>query len=209
MAVVNESGLYALLFYMQPQKSTAQNEFTLARINQLKAFRKWVTHEVLPALRKTGEYATPAKQKEKAQKHDELAAKRLDIMEKNANWRSGKLLFDMVNKYADMLTPDSKVMYLANAAELTSGMNTTNMLPTVAKKEYTATEIGEICGVSSAKIGKIANQHNIKAPQGESNEYGRWALSKSPHSPKEVMTWVYYEKAVDWFKEFFKIEKTA
>ena len=43
--VVNESGLYALIF--QSRKPIA------------KKFRKWVTSEVLPSIRKTGIYATP------------------------------------------------------------------------------------------------------------------------------------------------------
>ncbi|GHV46649.1 hypothetical protein FACS1894180_9370 [Bacteroidia bacterium] len=43
MQVVNESGLYNLIF--QSRKPEA------------KAFRKWVTSEVLPAIRKTGKYA--------------------------------------------------------------------------------------------------------------------------------------------------------
>ena len=43
MAIVNESGLYHLIF--QSRKPEA------------KAFRKWVTSEVLPELRRTGSYA--------------------------------------------------------------------------------------------------------------------------------------------------------
>lgn len=45
--IVNESGLYSLIF--QSRKPEA------------KAFRKWVTSEVLPALRKTGEYRLQAR----------------------------------------------------------------------------------------------------------------------------------------------------
>lgn len=45
MATVNESGLYALIF--QSRKPEA------------KAFRKWVTKEVLPNIRKNGFYMTP------------------------------------------------------------------------------------------------------------------------------------------------------
>lgn len=44
--VVNESGLYALIF--QSRKPIA------------KKFRKWVTSEVLPAIRKTGKYEIPS-----------------------------------------------------------------------------------------------------------------------------------------------------
>lgn len=58
---INESGLYALLFQMQPEKArkdggTHNDPHTEARIEKLKRFKRWVTHEVLPQIRKTGGY---------------------------------------------------------------------------------------------------------------------------------------------------------
>ena len=47
MTIISESGLYTLI--MRSNKPEA------------KKFRKWVTSEVLPSIRKTGMYATPAK----------------------------------------------------------------------------------------------------------------------------------------------------
>lgn len=44
--LINESGLYSLILR--------------SRKPQAKAFRRWVTNDVLPAIRKTGRYATPA-----------------------------------------------------------------------------------------------------------------------------------------------------
>lgn len=58
MVIVNEAGLYNLLFLMQPQKANLANEEYEARISQVKAFRKWITSEVLPSIRKTGQYGT-------------------------------------------------------------------------------------------------------------------------------------------------------
>jgi prophage antirepressor-like protein len=49
MNVVNESGLYNLIFRSNKP--------------QAKAFRKWVTSEVLPAIRRTGAYCIPKKEK--------------------------------------------------------------------------------------------------------------------------------------------------
>ncbi len=48
--IINEPGLYALI--LRSRKSEA------------KAFKRWITHEVLPQIRKTGVYATPAAQQE-------------------------------------------------------------------------------------------------------------------------------------------------
>lgn len=61
---VNESGLYALLFAMQPQKanndgvSDAYPIEVQERIEKLHKFKRWVTSEVLPSIRKHGAYMT-------------------------------------------------------------------------------------------------------------------------------------------------------
>jgi len=47
MAVVSEAGLYSLIFR--------------SRKPEARAFRRWVTHEVLPAIRRTGKYAVAPK----------------------------------------------------------------------------------------------------------------------------------------------------
>lgn len=59
VAVVNESGLYALLFAMQPTKARGvSSEYVAERQGKLKRFKRWVTHEVLPSIRQHGVYAT-------------------------------------------------------------------------------------------------------------------------------------------------------
>lgn len=63
VTVINESGLYALLFAMQPQKAHnhgVSDEYPIEikeRIEKLRRFKRWVTHDVLPTLRKTGSYS--------------------------------------------------------------------------------------------------------------------------------------------------------
>lgn len=61
--IINESGLYSLLFAMQPQKAHSNgvsDEYpieTQQRIRKLHKFKRWVTGEVLPSIRKCGVYA--------------------------------------------------------------------------------------------------------------------------------------------------------
>lgn len=60
MTIINESGLYSLLFQMQPQKArgVSQNDSLInERIEKLHRFKRWVTGEVLPSIRKTGNYS--------------------------------------------------------------------------------------------------------------------------------------------------------
>lgn len=79
MVVINESGLYSLLFQMQPQKAkgVSQNDTLInERIEKLHRFKHWVTSEVLPSIRKTGSYNKPMTTAEKihllAQGNEEL-----------------------------------------------------------------------------------------------------------------------------------------
>ena len=53
VAIVNEPGLYSLLFAMQPTKARGvSDQYIILRQEKLKGFKRWVTHEILPALRK-------------------------------------------------------------------------------------------------------------------------------------------------------------
>lgn len=62
VTVLTESGLYSLLFALQPTKARGLPESDIdRRVEQLRAFRRWVTHEVLPAIRRHGGYLTPEK----------------------------------------------------------------------------------------------------------------------------------------------------
>ena len=54
MTIINEAGLYTLL--MRSNKPEA------------KPFRRWVTHEVLPSIRKTGSYSVPVARNEQGKK---------------------------------------------------------------------------------------------------------------------------------------------
>ena len=61
---VNESGLYNMILTMNPNKARgnklSDEEFSKKQ-EQLKKFKRWVTHDVLPSIRKHGAYVTPNK----------------------------------------------------------------------------------------------------------------------------------------------------
>lgn len=58
VAIVNESGLYSLIFALQPTKARGMDKIIMEeRQNKLRDFKRWVTSEVLPAIRKHGVYA--------------------------------------------------------------------------------------------------------------------------------------------------------
>ena len=60
---VNESGMYSLLLSMQPEKTNHSGDpyaypiEVQERIEKVRQFKRWVTHDVLPSIRKYGVYA--------------------------------------------------------------------------------------------------------------------------------------------------------
>ena len=60
MSIINEAGLYSLLFQLQPQKGVQLSEEDRnEKVEKLREFKRWITHEVIPSIRKHGAYMTP------------------------------------------------------------------------------------------------------------------------------------------------------
>lgn len=55
--LINEAGLYSLLFSLKPNKARGISDERIAeRTEKLRQFKHWVTSEVLPSIRKSGGY---------------------------------------------------------------------------------------------------------------------------------------------------------
>ena len=173
--IINESGLYSLILS--------------SKLPAAKKFKRWVTSEVLPAIRKTGSYTA-----KHAKSDDAIQSKRLEVMERNARTRAANLLLQIAERTN---IPEYKAVCNAKAAEMVAG-EMILPLPVAERKTYSATEIGAMFGVSANKIGKLANKHNLKI-----DAYGKLFYSKSEHSVKEVETWRYYESVIPVFEKIF------
>ena len=181
MTIVSESGLYTLI--MRSNKPEA------------KRFRKWVTSEVLPSIRKTGSYSVNNKKiSEFEAKRLKLAEERLAIQAKNANARLAKIIQHMVDSPAYALTKESKQILAHEVTVLTTGHEHPEMLPDQTQQYYSASEIGKEIGLSNRKIMRAARELNIIPPEGEANEYGRWKMSKSPYSSHECAQWYFSDR---------------
>lgn len=149
-------------------------------------FESWIFDEVLPSIRKTGTYHVMQSTTDKT--------KALEVKEMNARVRMSNQFLKLANAETSM-SKDYKSILIAKAAEVLAGEEILP-LPKSEQKMYTATEVGEIFGVSAQKIGRLANQNNMKT-----KEYGEFYKDKSPYSPKEVDAFRYNNKAVEQFRE--------
>lgn len=173
--IISESGLYNVI--LRSDKPEA------------KPFRKWVTAEVLPSIRKTGSYSVKPEKPNKA----------LEIKEINARVRLSNQFLKLAK--IETLSAESRNILAAKAAEVLAG---TELIPKpdFDQKTYSAAEVGKMLGVTAQKIGRISNEHNMKIP-----EYGAWYRSKSEYSDREVDTFRYNDKAIERFREILVLRQ--
>lgn len=175
MTIINESGLYSLILS--------------SKLESAKKFKRWVTSEVLPTIRKQGYYTADNN------KNDETKAKllRAEAMVINAKNRA----FNTIMKSIDnkQLSPIAVQVFGLKGLESVFGVDVGNLLPKT-EKTYSATEVGNMLGISAVKVGRLANANGLKTA-----EYGVYVMDKSKYSTKEVENFRYNDKGVKALQE--------
>ncbi|MCR4645024.1 MAG: Rha family transcriptional regulator [Oscillospiraceae bacterium] len=129
-------------------------------------------------------------------------ADRAAAMRMNAENRRMKMLLD--HPEMQKLSPESLTTLGVKRIEETLGKDMSDKLP-LTEQTYSATEVGKLLGgISSAKIGRMANEHGLKT-----EEYGITVLDKSPYSAKQVPSFRYNRKGVEKLAELFGVKVSA
>lgn len=170
--LINESGLYSLILS--------------SKLPNAKAFKRWVTSEVLPTIRKTGSYTY--------RKTNPNEEKTLQIQEMDTRIRMSEQFLKLA-KIETTLSKNYRDILISKSVEALAGEQLLP-LPKVVQKTYSAKEVGEMLGVTAQRIGRIANLNNMKT-----DEFGEFYKDKSPYSSKEVDVFRYNDKAVGQFKK--------
>lgn len=168
--VINESGLYSLVLS--------------SKLPGAKKFKRWVTAEVLPSIRKTGHY-----QHKPMTDYQEMMA---ETRRRNTCVRAARILTQLAKRYQG--TSYEQVLNAHATKELTGEYLLP--LPKLQEKTYSAEEIGDLLGVSSNMVGRLANANGLKE-----KEYGSWFINKAKGHNKEVQCFRYYEKAIPIFRK--------
>lgn len=143
-----------------------------SKLPDAEKFTSWVVEEVLPTLRKTGTYIVQQAPREPSYEARVQAAQLLD---KIAGDYEGTTYKQILQAYA--------------TRELLGEFALP--LPQLPTKTYSATEVGDILGISANRVGRVANKFGMKTP-----EFGEWFKDKSHYGAKEVSTFRYYESAI-------------
>ena len=179
MTIINESGLYSLILG--------------SKLDGAKRFKRWVTSEVLPAIRKTGAYAVDSKAAEI--KMRELRVKEMNAQARLLNAETRRLKILQAERGLSQVAIDTAAV---KAAEEITGQDLGDYLPKTGKT-YSASEVGNALGISANKVGKIANAYGLKT-----EEYGVFVMDKSRYSSKEVTSFRYNEKGKAKIREILK-----
>jgi prophage antirepressor-like protein len=136
LSIINESGLYAVIF----------NSTKL----EAKAFKRWVTSEVLPSIRKTGQYSVNNRKIEPVKVY--TPQEKLEMANLAIN------LLERLNGGTPDLSPRDKIMYqsiINNATRDIDNQNSLTQLVQQEERKLTLTEIAQaVFGVNVRRGSK-------------------------------------------------------
>ena len=181
LTIINESGMYSLILS--------------SKLEGAKRFKRWVTSEILPSIRKTGAYATDSAAAE--YKARELRIREMNAQARLINAETRRLTVLQKGKGLSQVAVDTLAV---KAVERVTGKDLGDYLPQV-EKTYSASEIGNALGITAAKVGRLANAHGLKT-----DEYGITVMDKSRYSSKEVASFRYNEKGKAKLREILEGE---
>ena len=144
MTYVNESGLYALIFG--------------SKLESAKDFKRWVTSEVLPSIRKTGSYS---------------ATKTLKEPELKVKFELAQMMLEPAGITGNQLTLALDKLYKTNTGESLLVQSGVQLQAPVNDQLFTPTQLGSQLGIQGAKVNKLLEQLGFQTKVGK-----LWELTK-------------------------------
>lgn len=171
MTIINESGLYSLVLS--------------SKLPTAKKFKRWVTSEVLPTIRKTGGYST--KQKAQAEQ-DKTREMRAEAMLRNSISKQAKMMMEIakmshIKAYQDVM--------MAKAGNILAGEN---ILP-MPKSGRERRPLGWFCKqigkaeTWGTQLGKLLKRNGITQRPGENGEFVEDCARNNPHKHVQNFEW--------------------
>ena len=178
MTIINESGLYALVLS--------------SKLPTAKAFKRWITHDVIPSIRKHGAYTTPEKLQEAILNPDmmiQLCQQLKDEQEKNTVLRAKNSALVVENQimapkadYFDELVDRNLLTNFTEAAKQLNIKRRTFISFLIDKKYLYRDKKGNLLPYASAKT---AGLFEVKESM---NEKTNWTGCQTLLTPKGMET---------------------
>lgn len=178
VSLINESGLYSLILS--------------SKLPAAKDFKRWVTSEVLPSIRKTGSYRIQSSRVTP----EELEVRKLEAQANLNATRSeqSKLLLSIADTVSNELYKET----LKSVAVATLTGKEYLPLPKIECNYHTTTELATILSkkfnrkVSANIVGRITTQNNLKT-----EEYAVKVWDKAKFSNKQIESYMYKDTVIE------------
>lgn len=144
VTIINESGLFAAILGSTKEEA--------------KRFKRWVTHEVLPAIRKTGSYVAPEPRRQTETATDAFKLVPLAV-------RAARALG--LDKNAAALSANQAVAKITGTNVLTLMGRTHLEAENQDSLYFTPTELGQRINVSGRKFNMLLAEAGLQAKKGE------------------------------------------
>lgn len=176
--VISEAGVYSVIFR--------------SRKPEAKAFKRWVTHDVLPSIRKTGAYVAPSKVDPALLRENRLAAKEERL------GREQKLRVFRELKEIPSLTPEERRVICIKEAEIV-GEPMPALLPKNEQADWISpTDIATIASSTPHAVGRTISALKLKGEDGKGIEgTSRPIHNVAPGTNRSITTYVYSPTAVE------------
>ena len=166
--IINESGLYSLVLS--------------SKLPTAKKFKRWVTSEVLPTIRKTGNYSV------KQAEQDKTREMRAEAMLRNSISKQAKMMMEIakmshIKAYQDVM--------MAKAGNILAGEN---ILP-MPKSGRERRPLGWFCKqigkaeTWGTQLGKLLKRNGITQRPGENGEFVEDCARNNPHKHVQNFEW--------------------
>jgi prophage antirepressor-like protein len=186
--IINESGLYSLILS--------------SKLEGAQKFKKWVTSEVLPSIRKTGQYVAPtATAPVKSAEEMQFMRDKLEKERREVDLERARFLRSMSLSYSGKSETFPQILDAYAVHEIVGTFALP--LPEIKQRLMTAGEVGKALGISAHKVGLLANKHGVKV-----EAYGSWVRDKSRYSAKEVDTFRYNNEGLEKIRQIALEEET-
>jgi len=160
-SLINESGVYCAIFGSTKEEA--------------KPFKRWVTHEVLPAIRKTGSYTAPTVQ----EVHPRIQANRL--------FRSYLSIAQAIFKGNQAILSANMATRKVTAIDVLDDMGATHLLAPERDALLTASDIGKQIGLSGQRVNQILEEKGLLLSFRDHKERKRYELTEEGGKLGEAM----------------------
>lgn len=179
---VNEAGLYAIIMTVDPSKAKARgvsDEEVARKQEVLKKFKRWITHDVLPSIRKHGAYITPSKLGDLLRRPESVVEmlavlsaeqkKNAELTEQNKALAQRNEEMRPKEEYFDDLVDTNSLMNFTDTAKVLK----------ISRKKMLDVLVAQKLLYRQGKYGKLIpyekNNHGYFEVKEQKNAFGSWA----------------------------------